>query len=355
MCFQRKANKTVPTEEILIQANIDSFGDDIGKVTNRITSMYDIQSLYEPGCEEYEVLEYRIMCGQQLQQNAIDKAKGIVAKPMPKTWYNRNVAMNDITIPEDKVDLYLKILADKKPYFMIYIYPDLKKEYNQFVKKVEMKSLLLFKKTLSDLLATDTDELTESEKVFVSEYNKRIPVNMFNCVTNRICRRVEAEFDGYLSKNKPSKSLDPVVFKSGHEYTPKQYYAVRKIYTEYIKAAQDYKKKENRERIINKVEAKKMKELFIERFMEKCSREVPNRWQLCNIIIDICYKKEASKQFAWDVVGSEMLINLLRNNDYKISFPTANEDGDICWKGEYYSFETITIGEEMIDQNDYSE
>lgn len=74
MCVQRKAKKCVPTEEDLIQSNIDSFGDDIGKITNRITSMFDVIAQFEKGTKEYEVLDYRIKCGQLFQQNKWAKA-----------------------------------------------------------------------------------------------------------------------------------------------------------------------------------------------------------------------------------------------------------------------------------------
>lgn len=71
-CVQRNAEKVIPTEEVLIKSNLASFGDDIGKTTNKVTSMYDVQSLYEPGSIEYETLDYRIMSGQLYQQNCID-------------------------------------------------------------------------------------------------------------------------------------------------------------------------------------------------------------------------------------------------------------------------------------------
>lgn len=63
-CAQRSAQKKVVEEDDLVKANIASFGDDIGKVTNRITAMFDLQAQYEPGSEEYEILDYRIKCGQ---------------------------------------------------------------------------------------------------------------------------------------------------------------------------------------------------------------------------------------------------------------------------------------------------
>ena len=131
MCVQRKAKKRIVTEEDAIRANINSFGDDIGKITNRITSMFEVQSRFEPGSPEYEELDYRIKCGQLFQQNAIDKAKGIIAKPMPKAWHDRHHAL--AVEDTERRKLYLSILADKKPYFMRYIYPDLAKQYNTYI------------------------------------------------------------------------------------------------------------------------------------------------------------------------------------------------------------------------------
>lgn len=64
MCAQRKAKKIVPTEEDIIRSNIASFGDDIGKITNRITAMFEIQSKYPKDSREYQTLDYRIKCGQ---------------------------------------------------------------------------------------------------------------------------------------------------------------------------------------------------------------------------------------------------------------------------------------------------
>lgn len=71
MCAQRKAKKIVPTEEDIIRSNIASFGDDIGKITNRITAMFEIQSKYPKDSREYKALDYRIKCGQLYQQNSI--------------------------------------------------------------------------------------------------------------------------------------------------------------------------------------------------------------------------------------------------------------------------------------------
>ena len=72
VCVQRKAEKVIPTEEDIIKANKLAFNDDIGTVTNHVTSMIEVQAGFEPGTPEYETLSYRIMCGQLFQQNTID-------------------------------------------------------------------------------------------------------------------------------------------------------------------------------------------------------------------------------------------------------------------------------------------
>ena len=71
MCAQRNAAKTVPTEEELVASNISGFGDDIGKITNRATSMFNVRAQFEPGSKEYEVLSYRIRASQHYQQCSI--------------------------------------------------------------------------------------------------------------------------------------------------------------------------------------------------------------------------------------------------------------------------------------------
>lgn len=71
MCAQRKAEKRISNEQDFVESNISSFGNEIGSTTNRITSMYEVRSGCSPKSKEYEVLSYRIKCGELYQQNAI--------------------------------------------------------------------------------------------------------------------------------------------------------------------------------------------------------------------------------------------------------------------------------------------
>lgn len=75
ICLQKNAEKIIPTEKDIIAANKLAFNDDIGVVTNYITSMIEVQSGFPADSLEYQVLAYRIMCGQLYQQNTIRNSR----------------------------------------------------------------------------------------------------------------------------------------------------------------------------------------------------------------------------------------------------------------------------------------
>lgn len=341
MCIQRNAEKVVVTEDLLIQSNINSFGDDIGRTTNWITTMFDVQAGFDPGSEEYRELDYRIKCGQLLQQNCIDRAKGIISKPMPRTWYERSANRIVEGMSEEEIErreFYLRILADKKPYFMRYIYPALMNDYNTYIKNTEKKCVREFRVTIQELLARDEGELTEEEAEFLRYYHHRMPVGMHPCVMNRICMRFEKEFDDYFLKNIPEDAFDYAFMKSGQEYTATQYNAILRLYTQYVKELQDYMQFSKRERI-DEDESASRRSVMVHKFKTDCQEICSNSAQLCDIILDICYTRTGSKQFCWDICGEEIINNLFTSNGNKIYFPVQNERGDIKYGGKRFVFE----------------
>lgn len=345
MCVQRNAKKVVVTEDLLIQSNIDSFGDDIGKTTNWITTMFDVQSQFPIDSEEYAALDYRIKCGQLYQQNAIDRAKGIISKPMPKQWYDR--ASNRISdrvaegLSEKEIDrriFNLEILADKKPYFMRYIYPKLMSQYNTYIKNTNKKCVREFRQTIDELISKPESELTEAQLEFIKYYYQRMPVGMHDCVMNKICRRIEDEFDGYFIKNPSDVEFSHDIMKSGQDYTTTQYNAVSRLYDQYTKRLQEYMQFSKKERI-DEDESSVRRSLMVQDFRTECERVCSNSSQLCDIILDLCYRRNGTKQFCWDICSEDIISNLLENNDYRILYPVMDENGDVEFCGKRFSFE----------------
>ena len=144
ICMQRKADKRIISDDLLRIANKSGFGDEIGTTTNHITAMFDVLSKFPKDSDEYKTLIYRIQCGQLYQQNCIDRVKGIIAKPMPRSWYKRininNLIKNGADSEEiNNANFSNSICADKKPYFMNYIYPQQKAMYDRYIKRTNKK------------------------------------------------------------------------------------------------------------------------------------------------------------------------------------------------------------------------
>lgn len=340
MCIQRKARKKIVDDDDLVLSNIASFGDDIGRTTNWATSMYDVRSGFDPESKEYQTLTYRIQCAQLYQQNAIDKAKGIVCKPMPQSWHDYHAIGRD-TEERDR-DFYRAIVADKKPYFMRYIYPALMRQYNEYIKNSNKKSLREFGATVEELEQIPDGDRPERVNEFLMYYHKLLPVSTGDCVMNRICHRFEGAFDGYLVKHKPEERFDHCIMKSSFSYTKNQLVSLGDIYRTFNRRMRDLVVFARYERVGEDEALTKFEELhewFIQQSMLICS----NRFVLCDILLDICYKRGNTKRFVWDLCGNEIIENLLNRNDMTISVPVKDPDGGIEYLGERFSIQKIKL------------
>ena len=337
MCVQRRAQKKVPSEEDFIRSNIDSFGNDIGTTTNWITSMFEVRAGFDPGTKEYEALSYRIKCGQLLQQNSIDRSKGIIAKPMAKEWHDRH-AVNKMESDEDK-RFYRSIVADRKPYFMKYIYPSLKKQYNTFIKNTDKNALREFQMTVSELKSLPESERTDRQDEFLRYYDLRMPVGTNDCVMNRVCKRFEEEFNGYIGRSSSTSTFDYSIMKSDAEYTPRQYAEIKRLYDEYNKRLSNYSIIADYERIYAEDSAAALR-VMDDEFRSACDSVCPNAMSLCNIILDLCYTHSSTKRFAWSMCGSEIIHNLLSHHDGNVSYPVRCDSGDIEFGGDRFTVET---------------
>lgn len=340
ICLQKKAEKKIPTEDNIITANKLAFNDDIGTITNRVTSMFEIQSKFAPSSPEYKELEYRIMCGQNAQQNSIDRAKGIISKPMPSEWYDfraNKIIDEDSQDEIERKDFYQTIVAEKKPYFMTYVYPRLKSENSTYVKNSNRGTARKFAqynieniKDLENYKNKTTDMIT-----YLDYYYKKSPVGNSPCTVNRISWIFEEAF----KKNRYSfnkEHFDYSILKCGTEYSREDYKKIFSLYKEYTKEVEKFcisnwnLKLNNEDFYNNKILLKML-------FQEKCGRICPNEDELCDIVLDICYSSEKSKEFAWEMCGEKIVDNLLKQNKNIISYPQmVSEKGDFTYCGNHF-------------------
>ena len=336
-CMQRKAEKIIPTESDMVKANKLAFGDEIGTTTNRITAMIERQSMFSSDSEEYKVLDYRIKCGQHFQQNSIDKAKGIIAKPMPKYWYDKSACNK---LPEDTEEqkhfkeLCLRIVAENKPYFMKYVYPDLMAKYNKYLKDTNSKCIREFKMSIVDLIQKPNKTIPEKE--FLDYYRRLMPVGDNACTINRIAWLFEDIFKSYIGEYTKAREFDYSILKSGVEYSKNDYQKISKIKAEYDDSVKYYQQLANKQRL-DKDEVSVNRNMMLLKFKAKCEEICPNEKELCDIVIDLCYSSSKSKQFAWDICGEVIIENLLEKNDNIINYPVlVKSDGEFEFGGEQF-------------------
>lgn len=263
---------------------------------------------------------------------------------MPKSWRDIHT-VNKIEDDTTK-GFYRSIVADKKPYFMKYIYPALMKQYNTYIKNTNRNALREFQMTVDEMMEIPADRLSERQKDFLRYYNYRMPVGVGDCVMNKICRRFEEEFDGFIKQSVNNQNFDYRIMKSDVEYTPRQYTAIKRLYEEYKKRAINYSIFADYERIDN-IDSINTMSIINEEFRAACNKVCSNSKSLCNIILDICYNRNSTKKFAWSMCGKQIIKNLLYANDNTISFPELDDDGDITFGGHRFKIKSKVIGADV--------
>lgn len=259
---------------------------------------------------------------------------------MPKEWYDRHSAL--AIEDSDLRSRYISILADKKPYFMRYIYSDLMRQYNSFVGGAESKVRRQYGMTADELLAKPAEELSDEERGFVHYYERCIPVGMGDCTMNRICRKVEQEFDKKVRSRIAESKFDYSVLKSETEYSETRYKALRRLYSDFNSRLRDYTIFVERERVDDDSASEHVL-MMREEFERECINICTDRDELCNIAVDMCYKSNNSKSFVWTMCISEIIKNLARNGDGEIHYPVRDPDGEVEFGGEKYAFHSKVI------------
>lgn len=345
MCVQESMAKKVPTEEDYIKSDINGFGDSIGSVTNKATNMVSLREQFSHDSDEYKELTYRISTMMNYQQNAIDRIKGVVARPVPKEWLeSKSFKIED---GDDEETIYQKqvnanIAAKIKPWFFIYRYSQLKSDLDKYVKAVRSNCKIRFGKTLDDLYASNNR--TSEEEDFLYYYEKYMPVSRAPGTMNRICFKIEDEFQ--TTDVLPNTAFDRAILKSDVAYTQEEYDVISELYDEYNKNMQFFLKQKNKNELgDDEIGFDVMR--FKNEFVNACSAVCPDEEILSNIVIDLCYTTSKNKTFAWDVSGEQIFQNVLKNNGYMITYPVKDDNGDIEFCGKRFSLYTQKIGGEI--------
>ena len=143
------------------------------------------------------------------------------------------------------------------------------------------------------------EERTEDQNLFLHYYNERMPVGMNDCVMNRICRRFEREFDGYVSKASAFSSFDRSILKSGAEYTAAQMRAIKGSYEEFRQYVRRFRADSATERIDEAWRDSAYHAILV-LFEKECRIACSDEKALCDLIattpaLNLRYKRETEE------------------------------------------------------------
>lgn len=334
-------------------ANMDvkSFDTKIGFITNLASNFIAMLSNYTKDSKEYKELKKRIDLLRYHQGVAIDSTKGDIFIPPPRKWSHKQKRLEikdgmskeeilNINKANDRIDFENKICANRKPYFFVYVYPSLYKDYKEYKSVYNKYSKTVIGKTISDILKTQAK--TNKEKHMISRYYKYMPVLKNNCAMNSLSYYVEStEFENKWSSNK-DKKFDHTIYKSltNDELSRTDKKKIKSLVGYYN---QDYN---NMMRYIKENNITDYKEVFVnldEKLMNDCLSICSNVEIVSNYIIDLSYNdyKNKGKMAMWNVFGEQIIENI-KSKATHIRVPMLDDNGTE-YLGKKYSLKEIEL------------
>lgn len=335
----------------LYKVDVLSFNSKIGYVTNLGTTLYEMQSQYEVGSPEYEEINNRLKLCCTEQNMTIDASKGIKVREFPKHWTKYQPILEEDT-QEEKIrkEFENKLIIEKRPAFMKYLYSHYMKDYKIFKADFDKYCMIKFGKKYSDL--TEEDKQTDLGKEVVEYYNKKNPLLETNGVMNRICRYMEKTLKEIKTKKEHISSDE--LFDKLYNFNIELDETKLDLMLQKKKEYDDFKKSKQ----LKSSEYANYEQYY--KFLRNdCLEKISSNIQeLANLAVYVCYKLNPNKpkNFCWDVFGGGIVENL-KEKKGKAYVPVLDETGDIEYLYDKYSLKEIDLksNEDELQDFDFDE
>jgi uncharacterized protein YktA (UPF0223 family) len=345
-----KVPKEIIDDSTLHEADIKSFNTRIGFITNCSTTLYSMLEDESYGNIEKQELTNRLKICRKEQGNQIDKAKGLIVKPFPKSW-TRKSTTKDVESQEelDKINFSNRLVISKRPYFMRWLYSDYNRDYRRYMEAKEIFCRRVLKQKLEDFLLRDKSDFSEKESDFLSAYLKNNPLLDSGCLMNKICHHMEKSVSEIKIKSK-SKTTDEIVdiLKDVNMEVENLDEKIKKMSSLYDK----YKKFKKTMTIISE-SGEENRANTIEQYNKILRQQAftisTNMAELANIAIAVCYVDNKDSGFVWNLFGEGLVENIKKTCSDNILLPFLDGNGDVEYMGNKYSMKQIEIGEELND------
>lgn len=305
----------VPTQRVtlpnFIRCDVKGLDTKVGQITNYSTSMIAMLPLFkgEGQQEQLQEMQKRIKLLREIQGAEIDKIKGTTPPQFPKEWrYWVKIDKDDDDITKAEKYKYNSMVVKKKPYFFIYLYSTLMKEYKAYEKNFNSISYKHFGMSIKDLLRKENR--SKGENKLIRKYRKYSPVLETDCVMNNLCKEVESS-DSDI-KFHPSKISLLNEFADYSNIDEEKLVTLMDICKTYKSEKQfrGFSTMIENEGIADDDIAEIMNQVLYghkDKYREKIKNLFSNTRELFNHLMMMCQRKNINHDIVWDIMGDDII------------------------------------------------
>lgn len=333
----------------ILNTDLRSFDSKVGTITNYSTTFITMLSNFKKNSSEYNELIDRIKLLRRYIGDSIDQAKGIKMKPFPQEWKRREFLREDDSDEVKKTKYYHNsLVANKKPYFMIYIYDKVKNEYKEYKKKCERTCREKFGCTLEQLI--NKSNKNKQEIYYVSDYYRRMPVIKNKSAMNVLCNIFDSIDFKYKRPNNSEnvKEMFDILFDTKIEINHDILNKLNDLYKKFnkkrhFKYKNDILKYLDFESEQDSENNKRMNE-FYEEIRNEAYTICSNSKELANHLIYITYQLNPndSKEFAWSIAAEGILDILKDKSCGNIQIPMPDKNGEE-YLGQKFTLRSLIV------------
>ncbi len=317
---------TLPNQ---IRCDVKGLDTKVGQITNYSTSMMAMLPLFKDDkqIDQRLEIEKRLKLLRELQGAEIDKIKGTTPPNFPKEWrYWVKINKDDNDIVKAEKYKYNSMVVRKKPYFFIYLYSSLMKDYKSYKNNFNSISMKHFGVSIKDLLKKE--DKNQGELSLIRKYRKYSPILETDCVMNNLCKTIEStDFD--IKYNSNANSLLP------------QFYEDIKIdevkLNDLFSLYKEYKSQKKFKGLFNTVENEGIQDSDINEILknvlyshrdyckDKMYEIFSSSKELFNYLIIMCNRYGLSCDFVWDIIGEDIIDIIPQKNNFIVK---ESEEGE---------------------------
>lgn len=318
---KNQAPKELLDYEKFIANDANSFNTKIGLITNYSTTYYAMQSTFLPNSEEYQEIEKRLKICRRGQGQEIDKTKGIVTMKFPE-WDKKIKGK----------DLHNRIIVNKRPFWMQYLYPHKKLEWEEHFSNYENYCQIVFEKGIMEIF--HSTELTSDEQLILDKFIKHSPLLLG---TRGVMDRVSAAMIWSVEEIKEN------IKNSDFDYTIYMDESVR-VKKEIKEQLADIIKLFNKMKRDFYLSTSHEDMIFIIDFIKNKIFEISSDIvELTNCAVELCYAdKKSNHDFVWQMFSDGIILNMRRKYGV-FTMPIASKHEDFVFLGRAYEIKEFSI------------